>query len=46
MMIDADKLKAIFEADNEPYELKWSSQAIINEIDDLISATMDKDEDD
>lgn len=45
ILIDANKLKAIFECDNEPYELKWSSNAILTEIDDLINATIDNDED-
>ena len=46
ILIDANKLKAIFENDNEPYELKWSSNAILTEIDDLINATIDNENED
>ena len=46
ILIDANKLKAIFENDNEPYELKWSSQAILTEIDDLINATIGNEDED
>lgn len=48
-LIDADKLKEIFEADREPYEMKWCSQAIITEIEDaptVEAVTIHKDVDD